>query len=94
MKKKPKIFRFFLSHTGEYKEVSSLEELRNTMILDASQESIEHHVREGKNDFAEWIEESIGDKFLAEKIKAAGMDRGEIIRVLRDNIGWLNVEKN
>ncbi len=33
-------------------------------------EQFMHHVNKEKNDFAKWVEEVIGDKMLAQKIKA------------------------
>jgi hypothetical protein len=35
------------------------------------EEEFAHHVTEGKNDFAAWVEHSHGDKFLAQQLRQA-----------------------
>jgi len=50
------------------KEVLNLEGLYDE-LKEMSEEVFKHHVNDQKNDFANWIEECIGDKYLSAEIR-------------------------
>ena len=67
--------------------VVSVEELAEALKI-APAEVCKHHMRDGANDFAEWIEKSLGKKALAGKVKKVKLHtpyeatRDDLINVL------------
>jgi hypothetical protein len=39
------------------------------LFKNINQETFSHHVREGRNDFADWVKYSIGDNVLADRLQ-------------------------
>lgn len=56
----------FKTNTG--KEIKNLRQLLK-VLNEISHESFEHHVKNGKNDFAKWIRHSVKDDILADMIE-------------------------
>ena len=54
-----------------------------TIIQDSSVEDVEYHL-DGRNDYAVWIHDVLGDISLANKVNAA-TDRQELIKALSPN---------
>lgn len=69
--------------------VRNIYELKNT-IQALNENAFRYHVNEdnGKNDFADWIYDVIGDTFLAHLLKRV-MDRDEYVHVIEERIKQL-----
>lgn len=55
--------------------VASLQELRDALPL-LSEEQFAHHVNEEKHDFAQWVEQVLQNKELAQKMRKSVTKRG------------------
>lgn len=71
------IDRFYFSNGDS---AGSLDELLGKLKV-VDDEVFSHHVTEDKNDFANWIEFSVGQKALGKRVGKL-KDRGEIIHVI------------
>ncbi|MFH0869930.1 MAG: ABC transporter permease [archaeon] len=67
------------------KKAATKEELLK-IIVDATRSEFESCVNAHENKMADWLE-STGERRLAAKVRKAGDDRKEVIRVLAENIG-------
>ncbi|MCD6403595.1 hypothetical protein DRN62_02160 [Nanoarchaeota archaeon] len=63
-----KAFWLKTDHYNVVDRVRSLPELAKK-LSQAPTSAVIHHLREGKNDFAQWIEDVIGDKVLAKRLR-------------------------
>lgn len=55
----------FKAHSGQ--EIKNLKQLLH-LLSEISEESFQKHVKDGKNDFAEWIRHSVDDEELADML--------------------------
>jgi len=75
----------FKAHTGE--EIKNLKQLLG-VLESVSPESFTHHVNGDKNDFANWVNDSVKDDELATAMQAT-TDFDETKRIVRDRIEHL-----
>ncbi|MBT3409059.1 hypothetical protein HN415_10385 [Candidatus Woesearchaeota archaeon] len=75
----------FKTNTG--KEIKNLRQLLK-VLNEISQESFEHHVKDGKNDFAKWIRHSVKDDELADMIERT-IDFDKSKQIIGDRIALL-----
>jgi hypothetical protein len=75
----------FKTNTG--KEIKNLRQLLK-VLNEISQESFEHHVKDGKNDFAKWIRHSVKDDELADMIERT-IDFEKSKQIINDRIALL-----
>lgn len=75
--------RFFSS---DGKIFSNLKDLRDG-LRDMSDEVFFNHVKEGANDFSNWIRDCIGDVRLADSL--IGLDRKSAFKKLRSRISYI-----
>jgi len=61
----------FWLKTDHYNVITQIRNLNDFAkeITKAPTAAIVHHLREGRNDFADWIEFVVGDKVLSEKLR-------------------------
>lgn len=64
--------QFFL-HMGA--NITNLEELSEALGI-MSDDTFKHHVNKQKNDFANWVENTVGDEELAKSMKKTGSRKG------------------
>jgi len=74
--------------TADGRVLRNLWEL-HVFLKDASQEAFSHHVNEHKNDVADWIMGSVGDKALAEGIRQIA-DREKMALLVAKRLETLN----
>ncbi|NQV09394.1 hypothetical protein HQ529_06090 [Candidatus Woesearchaeota archaeon] len=79
---------YFKLHMGN--EVKSLEELRDALKT-MSKSTFNYHIKEGKNDFADWVKDIIKDDRLAEDLKYM-RTKEKILQRTEDRIDWLHEE--
>jgi len=75
----------FKAHSGD--EIKNLNQLLD-VLNDISSESFEHHVNEEKNDFANWIRNSINDDELADILEKT-LDFDKTKEIISDRIQLL-----
>jgi len=51
--------------------LTDLQQLRDALAREISEEQFVYHVTEGKNDFARWVEEVLGDRECASALREA-----------------------
>ena len=68
--------RCFWVHYGPI--VSDLEELREALKTDITDEQFKHHVSKDKNDFATWIRDTLKDKSCSVALKRVRTKKGTI----------------
>lgn len=56
---------FYLKSGLALKSLCDLE----SVLLEIDNETFSHHVKEGQNDFAKWVRDTIGDEKLASKLE-------------------------
>ena len=83
-----KVFFLSLDVTGASKSIWSLEELLET-LKELPDDVISHHIYNGKNDFAKWIRETIGDNELADELERIGNNREALLSAMERRINWL-----
>ncbi len=75
----------FRTHKGG--EIKNLRQLQS-VLGEISAESFEHHVNDGKNDFANWVRNSVGDDELAD-IMEKTLDFDKTKQIIADRISLL-----
>lgn len=80
----------FKLHLGT--RIKSLEELAELLDI-MSEESFHHHIGKGKNDFASWIRNSVGDVELARFIQKV-TSRKEMAERIRKRLEYLQAKTN
>ena len=75
--------RFFATNG---KIFASLVDLKNG-LREMSEEHFFHHVREGGNDFSNWIRECLGDVRLADSL--IGLDKDKAVKKIASRIAYI-----